>query len=173
MDQSSFASADPILDEIGDMLDELLDSDQLSAIRLALTRLSTAVGSSHSVNLNVCVEVFNEKRLHALPLLTTGLTTSGGKPPYKTSGDSSPHRYVVDGDIQVVPHDRCPRCYGLWDSKLTNPSCSECGANLGREVKMLLDSDVCPFCEEGRVSLTNPTCAKCGQQINPDLVVWG
>jgi hypothetical protein len=38
---------------------------------------------------------------------------------------------------------------------------------------MLVDTDVCPFCEEGTVSLTNPACAKCGQEIDPDLVVWG
>jgi hypothetical protein len=173
MDQSSFEAADPILDEIGDMVDDLLDSDQLSFIRLALARLSEAVGPRYSVNLNLTLEVFDETRPHALPLLTTGLTTSGGKPPYKASGDSSPHRYVVDGDIQVVPHDRCPKCYGLWDFKLNNPSCSECGATMGQDVKMLLDSDVCPFCEEGTVSLTNPACTKCEQAINPDHVVWG
>jgi hypothetical protein len=74
-------------------------SDHLSAIRLALARLSKAVASGYSVNLNVSVEVFDKARPHALPLLTAGLTTSEGKPPYKTSGDSSPHRYVVDGDI--------------------------------------------------------------------------
>jgi NAD-dependent SIR2 family protein deacetylase len=80
---------------------------------------------------------------------------------------------VVDGDIQTVPDDRCPKCYGVWDFKLDHRSCSKCGATLGREVKLLLDADVCPFCEKGKVSLTVPTCDKCGQQIDPDIVVWG
>jgi hypothetical protein len=80
---------------------------------------------------------------------------------------------VVEGDIEVVPHDRCPKCYGVWDFKLTNPSCLECGATLGREVKLLLDSDVCPYCEEGKVSMTAPVCDKCGQRIDPGIVVWG
>jgi hypothetical protein len=44
---------------------------------------------------------------------------------------------------------------------------------MGREVKLLLDNDVCPFCEEGKVSLTIPACAKCGQRIDPGIVVWG
>jgi hypothetical protein len=44
---------------------------------------------------------------------------------------------------------------------------------MGHDVKMLLDSDVRPFCEDGTVSLTNPACSKYGQAINPDLVVWG
>ncbi len=116
MDRSTFESADPILDEIAVTLDELLDSDQFSAIRLALARLSEAVGARYSVNLNVCVDVFDAERSHALPLLTTGLSTSKGKPPYKTYGDSTPQKYVVNGEIQVVPHDHCPNCYGFGTS---------------------------------------------------------
>ena len=125
------------------------------------------------MNLNVSVDVFDAERLNALPLLTTGLSTSNGKSPYQTYGDSTPQKYLVDGGIQVVPHDHCPKCYGLWDLKLKNLSCSECGATMGREVKLLLDADICPFCEEGKVSLTTPVCDKCGQRIDPGIVVWG
>ena len=135
MDRSTFESADPILDEIAGKIDELLDSYKYSAVRLALARLSETVGSRYSVNLNVCVDVFDVERSHALPLLNVGLSTSKGETPYKTFGDSTPQKYVVDGDIQVVPHDRCPKCYGVWDFKLEHTSCLECGATLGREVK--------------------------------------
>lgn len=173
MDRSTFESADLVLDEIADKLDELLDSDQLSAIRLLLARLSETVGPRYSVNLNVSVDVFDAERSNALPLLTHGLSTSKGETPYKTYGDSTPQKYVVNGEIQVVPHDRCPRCYGVWDFKLNHLSCSECGATLGREVKLLLDTDVCPFCDEGNVSLTVAVCDKCGQGIDPGVVVWG
>lgn len=173
MDQSTFESANPILDEIAAKLDEVLDSDQFAFVRLLLARLSETIGPRYSVNLNVSVDVFDTERLHALPLLTTGFSTSEGKSPFRTYGDSTPQRYVVDGEIQVVPHDHCPKCYGLWDFKLKNPSCSECGATMGREVKLLLDNDICPFCEEGTVSPTVPECAKCGQRIDPGVVVWG
>ena len=173
MDQSSFNSAEPILDEIAAIVDRLLDSDQLADLRLALARLSEVVGHRHSVNLTVGVDVFDADRCNALPLLTTGLSTSGGKPLHKIYGDSTPQKYIVDGEIQVVPHDRCPRCYGVWDFKFLHPSCAGCGVSLGREVKLLLDTDLCPFCEEGKVSMTILTCDKCGQQINPDWVTWG
>ena len=163
MDRSTFESADPILDEIAASLDGLLESEDFSAVRLALARLSETVGSRFSVNLTVCVDVFDAQKPHALPLLTTGLSTSQGDPPYKTYGDSTPQKYLADGEMQVIPHDRCPKCYGLWDFKLKHPSCSECGATLGRDVKLLLDTDVCPFCEEGKVSLSAPVCDKCGQ----------
>ena len=173
MDHSTFEYAEPILKEMASTLDDLLDSDQFSAVRLALARLSQTVGPRYSMNLNVCVDVFDAERSGALPLLNVGLSTSKGKPPYKTYGDSTPQKYVVNGEIHVVPHDRCPKCYGMWDFKLKHPSCSECGATIGREVKLLLDTDVCPFCEEGTVSLTRPVCEKCGQQIDPGTVVWG
>ncbi len=57
--------------------------------------------------------------------------------------------------------------------KLNHPSCSGCGATMGQDVKLLLDTDVCPFCEEGKVSLIAPVCDKCGQRIDPGIVVWG
>ena len=151
----------------------IMSSEQFSAVRRALARLSETVGPRYSVNLNVCVDVFDAERSHALHLLSVGLSATKGETPHKTFGDSTPQKYVVDGEIQVVPHDRCPECYGLWDFKLNHPSCSECGATMGREVKLLLDTDVCPFCEEGKVSLTVPVCDKCGQRIEPGVVVWG
>jgi hypothetical protein len=40
-------------------------------------------------------------------------------------------------------------------------------------LKLLLDTGVCCFCEEGKVSLTAPVCDKCGQGIDPGIVVWG
>jgi hypothetical protein len=126
MDRSTFETTNPILDEIADKLDVLLDSDEFSAVRLALARLSEMVGSRYSVNLNVCVDVFDVERSHALPLLNAGLTTSKGQPPHKTYGDSTPQKYVVDGEIKVVPHDRRPKCYGVWDFKLQHTTCLEC-----------------------------------------------
>ena len=88
MSRSTFESANPILDEIADKLDEML--------------------------------VFPPPRLkHRTRPTETPL----------------PRNTWVDGEIQLVPHDRCPKCYGVWDFKLKHTSCSECGAALGREVK--------------------------------------
>jgi hypothetical protein len=173
MDRRTFDSLEPLLDEMAELIEQYLDSDQSSALRVALTRLSEVVGPRCSVNLIVTVDVLDEGRLQALPLLTTGLTTSEGKPPFRTWGDSTPQKYVVGGEIQVVPHDRCPRCYGAWDFKFKHPSCPGCGAFLGRDVKLLLDTDVCPFCEEGKVSMSEPVCERCGHRVDPEIVVWG
>jgi hypothetical protein len=173
MDRSTFDAADPIVDRVSEMVERVLGSDQLAAVRDALAQLSKVLGPDHSVNLNVTVEVFDTERAHPLPLLTTGMSTSGGEPPYVTWGDSTPQRYVVDGEIQVVPHDRCPRCYGPWDFKFETMSCRGCGARLGDDVRVLLDTDVCPHCEEGHVSASAPVCDQCGYRVDPGLVVWG
>jgi hypothetical protein len=44
---------------------------------------------------------------------------------------------------------------------------------MGREVKLLLDTDVCPFCEEGKVSLIAPVRDRCGQKIDHGTEIWG
>jgi hypothetical protein len=173
MDRESFESADPIIEQIAEMIDGVLDSAQVLEIRQSLVRLSEAVGPRYSVNLNVCVELFDPERSHPLPLLPTGISTSKGEGPYRTSCDSTPQQYLVEGEILIVPHDRCPRCYGIWDFKFKNRSCRECKATLGKEVKILLDTDICPYCEKGKVSLSSPVCDKCGFRIDPKLVDWG
>ena len=38
---------------------------------------------------------------------------------------------------------------------------------------LLLDSDVCPHCERGRITSDNLTCGKCGFTIDPRYVTWG
>ena len=136
-------------------------------------RVGFTLIQQYSVNLNVSIEVFDPKRSNPLPLLTTGLSTSEDKPPFQTWGDSTPQKYVVDGEMQVVPHDRCPRCYGIWDFKFLKRSCPECDATLGEAVKVLLDTDVCPHCEEGKVSVSSPVCPKCGFRVDSTRVVWG
>jgi C4-type Zn-finger protein len=173
MDRSHFESADPIVDRIAEMIEKLIDSEEQADLRRALTNLSEAVDSSYSVSLNITIEVFDPKRGHSLPLLTMGLSTSEGQPPYSTWGDSSPQRYIVNGEMQVVPHDRCPKCHGEWDVKFKHTTCSGCGATLGKEVKVLLDTDVCPHCEKGHVSMSVPQCDKCGYRVDPVHVVWG
>jgi hypothetical protein len=118
-------------------------------------------------------EKFDQEKERSLPLLQTGLSGFGDEEPHIATGDSSPQKYVADGEIQVVPHDRCPRCWEIWDFKFDNRSCRECGATLGENVKVLLDTDVCPNCEEGKVSMATPVCHQCGHEVDLNLVVWG
>ncbi len=173
MDQTRFEAADPHLDALAEILDGGLRSPELARLREALAALGKVFGERYSVNLTCLVEVFDEKKGRTFPLLNTGLCTWEGEEPYRTWGDSSPQRYLVDGRIQVVPHDRCPRCWGPWDFKWQNRRCGRCGAELGRDCKVLLDSDTCPHCEQGRVTASEPKCPACGFEVDLSLAAWG
>jgi hypothetical protein len=172
MDRPDFDAAQPHLDKIAELLDKAFESD-LVPLRDALAALGKELGSRYSVALDCTINVFDRERERGLRMLTTGLATSDEGDPYQTSGDSTAAKYVVDGEIQVVPHDCCPGCWETWDFKTTNRSCSNCGATLGDNVKILLDTDVCPSCEEGKVSMANPICDKCGVEVDLKLVAWG
>jgi hypothetical protein len=173
MEPESWAVADEKCDEIAGLIDGLFESDQLKPVRDKLNELNALLNKRYSLNLTCVLDVFDSEREHALPLLRTGLSTTPEGEVYRTWNDSSSQRYVVDGNMQVVPHDCCPKCWGQWDFKWMHPACEQCDAELGKNCKILLDSDVCPNCEKGKVSVVRPVCEKCGFSVDPSWVVWG
>ena len=115
MEQNLWKITDETLDQIAEEFDQLLDSPAVTEIKKLLCDLDIKLGTEFTVSLSCIVDVCDEntdRREHALRLLTTGLSFSENGEVYRTSGDSSPQRYVVDGDIQVVPNDQCPKCCG-------------------------------------------------------------
>jgi ribosomal protein S27AE len=173
MDKKTFEAIDPVLDEISEVADDLLESAATEKLRSLLTRLNKKLGSRYLVELHFNVRVFDTENERTLPVLQAGLAGFEQGKPYLASGDSTSQRYIVDGEMLVVPHDRCPRCWEDWDFKLLHPACSHCGISLGKEVKILLDTDVCPHCEEGKVSISQPRCKECGFVVDPSQVTWG
>ena len=171
MTPEDFEKVNPLVDDIAEQISELMESDAFRTIKQKLAEISSVFGE-FSVNLEMNVRLFDPEGLQ-LPLLQTGLSTTEGSEPWQMWGDSTPQRYVVFGDIVVVPHDYCPQCWAEWDFKEQNPKCPGCGLQLGKEVKILLDSDVCPRCEKGTVSATSPECNRCETVVNLNYVVWG
>lgn len=173
MDKETFLEADKHVEEITELLVGLMEGEEFSAVRKALGELSMTLRDDYSVTLSVGVEAFGSEQERSLPLLRTGLSTHNGQPPHVVWGDSSRQKYIVDGEMVIVPHDHCPGCWASWDFKFRHPTCSSCGARLGVEVKVLLDTNCCPSCERETVSPTNLNCSECGFEIEPSLVVWG
>ena len=121
MDPTLFDAADRHLDEIAEALDQALLSPELQRVRESLAALGQKLGGRYSVSLTCLVEVYDQQKERTLPFLTAGLSTSNGSKPFSVTGDCTPQRYLVDGEIQVVPHDRCPKCWGAWDFKWKPP----------------------------------------------------
>ena len=180
MNADLWRKLDPLADQTSEAIGRFLTSPEATDMKSALKQAAALLPDGYSVSLDIRMEVFDPERGEVLPLLTMGLATSGKSDPYLTHGDSSPTRYVVDGDICEVPHDRCPHCWALWDFKLLpggnaagNNHCDSCGYGLGKEVKLLLDQDTCPYCEQGKLSMADPVCSRCGLTIDPGFVAWG
>lgn len=169
MDPAAFDAAQPLLDKMAEIVEKHLADAEMRRI---LAELSNIVGEGKSANILFTVDVCDDKRQQAIPLLTTGLSCFVGKEPFRTWGDSSPQRYVIQDGIQVVPNDRCPACWSDWEFKFQHPTCN-CGITLGKDCKLLLDTDKCPWCEEGKVTMAKPRCNKCGHEVDPQTVVWG
>ena len=170
MDPAVFTAVQPLLDKLADLADkQFLSAD----VQRLLAEFASVVGPKKTVSINITVDLCDDEREVALPLLTTGLSGFPGKEPFRTWGDSTPQRYIVEAGIQVVPHDRCPECWETWDFKLQNPSCPHCGITMGESCQLLLDSDKCPWCDEGEVTLAKPRCDKCGFEVDRKTVVWG
>lgn len=170
MNPAIFDAVQPLLDKIAEIADKQFLTPEFQNL---LSELAAVVGKNKIASISLTVDIFDEERAGSLPLLTTGLSAVIGKKPFGTWGDSSPQRYVVDEGIQVVPHDRCPKCWASWDFKLRNRTCSNCGITLGKQCKLLLDTDECPNCSEGKVTMAKPRCNECGFEADQSTVVWG
>ncbi len=173
MKENEFKCLDPLADQLDEEFDKWIASEALSDLKEALQQVSASLPATYSVELGLELRIFDSVRDRSLNLLNAGLSTSGGQEPYRTAGDSTIQRYVVDGEICQVPHDYCPHCWSVWDFKLKHSTCAHCGYSLGNEVKLFLDTDVCPHCEQGTVSISNLTCDKCAITIDATFVTWG
>lgn len=180
MKQTEFKIMDKLADLAAEKGNSFLISTQLDDLRAAIRKAAKSLPKEYCITFDIPLNVFDLDRGQSLPLLTTGLSSAADAEPYVHSGDSTPARYLVDGEICEVPHDRCPYCWGLWDFKIGHPdaskgktSCSDCGYVIGEQVKLLLDNDVCPHCEEDKLTMANPNCKRCGLHIDPKFVAWG
>lgn len=173
MKESEFRKLDQLADTIFSELDKLDESGAWKEALQAIERTAADLPDNHSISLKFTLSVFDSDREKEMAVLSAGFACPSQGKPYDASGDSTIHRYVVGGDICQVPHDYWPKCWGIWDFKFKFEECPECGAILGEDVKLLLDTDVCPYCESGKVTMNDPVCTECGYEVDPRKIVWG
>jgi Zn-finger nucleic acid-binding protein len=170
MQEKEFDKLDELAEMVNDKIHELYKDGAFLEITNKIKKVSQSIANNYSVTVDFQVNVFESTKEKSLRALTIGISSSGENSPYLAYGDSSPCRYLVGGDIIKVPHDYCPSCWGAWDFKLQNHTCPECGIEMGKDVKLLLDTDTCPNCEDGSVSLYKTKCDKCGFEVDKNMV---
>jgi hypothetical protein len=81
MDPAVFKAIQPMLDKFADLADkQLLSAD----VQRLLAEFADVVGPKKAVSINITVDLCDEEREVALPLLTTGLSGFPGKEPFRT-----------------------------------------------------------------------------------------
>ena len=173
MTEAEFNHLNPIVDDLNNTANAWFESADFQKFRSAIQQASKLLPESYSLLIGVLFEIYDLKRETAIPLLKVGIESNGGQNPRVVSSDSSVQRYAVEGEICQVPHDYCPHCWGIWDFKFHHPQCPTCGYVLGKQVRMMLDNDICPYCENGEVTMANPKCSSCGYQVDPHQAYWG
>jgi hypothetical protein len=178
MEFQSWKNAKRHINEFYNTLDLLIESPDFEAVRSSLAKVGDALGRRYDVSLRCGLDLNDLEKDQGLHLDSTGLSHEGGdtKTPGKfrrTWDGFSLQRYVLNGEIHVVPHFFCPNCWETWGFKELGHPCPGCGITLGKECKILVDSDICPHCEEGEISMNDPCCDLCGFQTDPKTVVWG
>ena len=173
MNKQEFEILDSFTDTVNDKIDELHKEGQFDNVLAELQEAVSQLPEQYSVNLEIKVNIMDEKREMQIPLLQTGFNAVHGSAPYRHYSDSTIQKYYVEGEMSVVPHDYCPHCWGEWDFKFKHTICPYCEYELGKQVKYFLDDDVCPMCEKGTVTSSNPVCDNCGEEVDPQKVVWG
>lgn len=173
MEVDQFDRIENLSDDVYDKFEELHKKGVFADIESKLKEICSSLKEEYSISVNLAVEVFNAEKEKSMILLGRGIECSGGHEPHLATSGSTSHRYVVNGHIVKLPHDYCPNCWGEWDFKLLNLTCPLCDYTMGKEVKLLLDTDVCPGCEKGKVSRSNPQCERCGIALDSGMVNWG
>ena len=171
---------EPLAQRTDEEVERYLSSSDADALKQIVKRAVEILPEGYSISLDITLNVFDSERGNVLPLSDTSWTASKSEEPHIAYGDCTPCRYLVDGEICEVPHDRCPNCWAGWNFKIGTPDaapetleCPCCGYELGEQIKLMLDDDRCPYCEKGKLSMANPTCDQCGLAIAARIVAWG
>lgn len=173
MDVQTYDLTHELADLLFTELQRLYGEQRLTKVEDKLKEISANLPKGYSLTVNFSVEVFDENRDKSLKTTDGGITCMDGDRPYLSTSESSAAKYIVDGELMKVPHDHCPNCWSRWSFKSRIRECRECGYRMGKEIKLLLDTNVCPHCENSPISVHNPQCEKCGYVADQNIVSWG
>ena len=121
MNDNLWRQLEPHAHQTDEEVERFLSSSNADALKQIVKRAVAILPEGYSVSLDVTLNVFDPERGNVLPLSDTSLTASANQDAYLAYGDCTPCRYLVDGEICEVPHDRCPNCWAGWNFKIGTP----------------------------------------------------
>lgn len=65
----------------------------------------------------------------------------------------------------------CDNCGRNWKMKYKNPSCPNCDHKMGKEIKLFLSRDTCPYCDNEGIRPDGLKCSKCGFEAPSDWII--
>ena len=168
------------VNEIENLCDEMIDlyktldsEKKFDKIQSLIEKACKNIPDSTGITLSFQLTLDKPEEDKHIPYYEMGITCVKNETPHFFEGTSSLATYVIENDVLRIPHDRCPKCWGIWDFKTLHPDCPCCGAKLGTDVRIMLDSNTCPKCEKGTVSIKKPLCTQCGYEIDPQYFSLG
>ena len=166
-----------VIDKVSKVVEQAgqdwMASDEFAKVEQAVKRASTKLPEEYCIEVTLRVEVYHANRPEGgMEIMTTGLNASKGNVRYPEITGVQEERYLVDGEICELPLIYCPNCWGHW-IKSCDSKCPRCNYVMGKDVKYLIDSDVCPSCSKGKVTSEKLDCDQCGKAVDPSLVSWG
>lgn len=173
MNEKDFDEVEYVSDSIGESIEKKFEKGDFKAITDQLEALAKKIGGGRYLSLDFQINLFDPEKDNPLRVLTLGISAPSNEKPFLGGGDSISQRYIVNGVIVKVPNDQCPDCWGEWSFKFDSPVCFDCGIELGKDVKVLLDTEICPHCNEGKVTPQNKICDSCGFDVLPEFAYWG
>lgn len=171
MNPNTARNIDALADKAHDFFEKVKASDAFKALVTEMKDLGQ--DSNEFVSLGLELKLFNNDKEGLLEIYSSGMQSNGEGDPSPYQGGEAFEKFLLHGDIQVVPNGKCPQCYQAWDFKSSSNSCSNCAIELGQKLKYMIDSDQCPNCEDGKVTRNQPSCTKCDYVADPKVVTWG
>jgi len=169
----NYARADELATLVEERFMQLIEQGAFADLEPKLLELAKTGSEDQAVTLSLQFRLSDSEREREVIVAETSRAFLSDGDTYDFNNNESTLRYLCDGEIKVFQRNSCPHCWGDWPDKVKEPTCPDCGYELGSQVKILIDDNACPHCLEGRVSRQEPRCDACGEQVEERYVSWG
>jgi hypothetical protein len=162
---------DEVMSDLHQFVENLRENPDYQRI---ITKLKASeIDDEEVLSIGIDLKIYDGRREKVLELYTAGTQVfQDGEQSHFSGGDAN-EKFLLNGNIEVAPNGHCPMCYEEWPFKENKEACPNCSTTLGKELKFLIDNDICPHCNEGKVTRTSLVCDQCDFAVDPDLTTWG